>query len=68
VAFLLVMLGIMSDLLRSNRILTERALHRIRHIELALGVPPERSLEGTSVEEELGTIEERPVSARSSSL
>ena len=67
VAFLLVMLGIMSDLLRSNRILTERALHRIRHIELALGVPPERSLEGTSVDEEIGTIEDRPISARSSS-
>ena len=45
VAFLLVMLGIISDLLRANRILTERALHRIRHIELALDVPPEKSLE-----------------------
>ena len=45
VAFLLVMLGIISDLLRANRILTERALHRIRHVELALDVPPEKSLE-----------------------
>jgi glycosyltransferase involved in cell wall biosynthesis len=45
VAFLLVMLGIISDLLRANRVLTERALHRIRHIELALGVPPDASLE-----------------------
>ena len=49
VAFLLVMLGIISDLLRSNRILTERTLHRIRHIEIALDVPPEKSLEEVSV-------------------
>lgn len=48
VAFLLVMLGIIGDLLRSNRILTERALHRIRHIELALGVAPDVSLEDES--------------------
>jgi hypothetical protein len=42
------MLGIIGDLLRSNRILTERALHRIRHIELALGVAPDVSLEDES--------------------
>ncbi len=68
VAFLLVMLGIISDLLRSNRILTERALHRIRHIELALGVPPEKSLEEVSiVDPALDSIEGRPLPARSSS-
>ena len=68
VAFLLVMLGIISDLLRSNRILTERALHRIRHIEIALDVPPEKSLvEVSVVDPELDSIEERPVPARSSS-
>jgi len=66
VAFLLVMLGIISDLLRANRILTERALHRIRHIELALDVPPEKSL-AESVDAELDSIEERPVLGRSSS-
>jgi glycosyltransferase involved in cell wall biosynthesis len=48
VAFLLVMLGIIGDLLRSNRVLTERTLHRIRHIELALGVQPDVSLEDES--------------------
>jgi glycosyltransferase involved in cell wall biosynthesis len=41
VAFMLVMLGIISDLLSANRVLTERALYRIRHLELALGVPPD---------------------------
>jgi glycosyltransferase involved in cell wall biosynthesis len=45
VAFLLVMLGIIGDLLRGNRLLTERTLHRVRHIELALGVAPDVSLE-----------------------
>jgi glycosyltransferase involved in cell wall biosynthesis len=44
VGFLLVMLGIISDLLRANRVLTERTLHRVRHIELTLGVPPDVSL------------------------
>jgi len=34
----LVLLGVISDLLRSNRILSERTLHRVRKIELALGV------------------------------
>ena len=50
VAFLLVMLGIISDLLRANRVLTERTLHRIRHIELALGVKPDISVEDVSAE------------------
>jgi glycosyltransferase involved in cell wall biosynthesis len=55
VAFMLVMLGIISDLLRANRVLTERTLHRIRHIELALGVPPDVSLEDVAVDTELET-------------
>jgi glycosyltransferase involved in cell wall biosynthesis len=41
VAFMMVMLGVIGDLLRANRVLTERSLHRIRHIELALKVPPD---------------------------
>jgi glycosyltransferase involved in cell wall biosynthesis len=37
----LVLLGVISDLLRSNRILSERTLHRVRKIELAVGVRPD---------------------------
>jgi hypothetical protein len=59
VAFMLVMLGIISDLLRANRVLTERTLHRIRHIELALGVPPDVSLEDVAVDAELEPDQER---------
>jgi glycosyltransferase involved in cell wall biosynthesis len=47
---LFVMLGIIGDLLRSSRILQERTLHRVRHIELALGVDADHLLEnGRSV-------------------
>jgi hypothetical protein len=65
VAFLLVMLGIISDLLRSNRILTERTLHRIRHIELALEIPPEKSLEEVALDDDLEEIEEPQALGRS---
>jgi glycosyltransferase involved in cell wall biosynthesis len=41
VAFMLVMLGIIGNLLSANRVLTERTLYRIRHLELSLGVPPD---------------------------
>lgn len=34
----LVLLGVISDLLRSNRILSERTLQKVRKIELALGI------------------------------
>lgn len=37
----LVLLGIISDLLRSNRIISERTLHRVRKVELALGIQPD---------------------------
>jgi hypothetical protein len=37
----LVLLGVISDLLRSNRIIAERTLHRVRTIELAVGVRPD---------------------------
>jgi glycosyltransferase involved in cell wall biosynthesis len=37
----LILLGVISDLLRSNRILAERTLHRVRNIELAVGVRAE---------------------------
>jgi glycosyltransferase involved in cell wall biosynthesis len=37
----LVLLAVISELLRSNRVLTERALQRVRKVELELGVPPD---------------------------
>lgn len=43
--FMLFLLGVLADLLRANRVLAERTLYRIRHIELALGVPPTVALE-----------------------
>jgi glycosyltransferase involved in cell wall biosynthesis len=58
VGFMLVMLGIISDLLRANRVLTERTLHRVRHIELALGVPPDVSLEDAAAEASAETMQE----------
>ena len=39
VAVQLFLLGIIGDLLRANRVIGERTLHRVRNIELALGVP-----------------------------
>jgi glycosyltransferase involved in cell wall biosynthesis len=59
VGFLLVMLGIISDLLRANRVLTERTLHRIRHIELALGVLPDASVEDVAIDADLPPEEDR---------
>jgi glycosyltransferase involved in cell wall biosynthesis len=40
-AALLVVLGVLADLVRANRVLAERSLHRIRKIELQLGVSPD---------------------------
>ncbi|HEX2112207.1 MAG TPA: glycosyltransferase family 2 protein [Gaiellaceae bacterium] len=37
----LVVLGVLADLLRANRVLTERTLHRVRRLELELGVRPD---------------------------
>jgi glycosyltransferase involved in cell wall biosynthesis len=37
----LVLLGVISELLRSNRVIGERTLARVRKIELALGIEPE---------------------------
>ena len=50
VGFLLLMLGIIADLMRANRVLTERTLHRVRRIELALGVPPDGLLADAAVD------------------
>jgi hypothetical protein len=51
-ALLFVLLGVLGDLLRANRILTEQTLRRVRRIELSVGVPPddllERGLDTTS--------------------
>lgn len=37
----LAVLGILADLVRANRVLAERSLHRVRKIELQLGVSPD---------------------------
>jgi glycosyltransferase involved in cell wall biosynthesis len=42
----LVLLAVISDLLRSNRVLLERTLQRVRKIELELGVTPDSLSEG----------------------
>jgi glycosyltransferase involved in cell wall biosynthesis len=40
-ALQLAVLGILGDLLRANRVLIERTLHRVRKVELELGVRPD---------------------------
>jgi len=37
----LIVLGVLADLVRANRVLAERSLHRVRRIELQLGVSPD---------------------------
>ena len=37
----LIVLGVLADLVRTNRVLTERSLHGIRRVELQLGVSPD---------------------------
>jgi glycosyltransferase involved in cell wall biosynthesis len=37
----LIVLGVLADLVRANRVLAERSLHRVRKIELQLGVSPD---------------------------
>jgi glycosyltransferase involved in cell wall biosynthesis len=41
IALILLLLGVLSDLLRANRILSEQTLRRIRGIELSLGIQPD---------------------------
>lgn len=36
-----VLLGLLGDLLRANRIIAEQTLRRVRRIELSLGIPPD---------------------------
>jgi glycosyltransferase involved in cell wall biosynthesis len=47
-ALQLAVLGVLGDLLRANRVLIERTLHRVRKVELELGVRPD-SLAGDEV-------------------
>jgi glycosyltransferase involved in cell wall biosynthesis len=47
-ALQLAMLGVIGDLLRTNRVIAERTLHRVRRIELELGVMPD-SLPGEPI-------------------
>ena len=48
----LVALGILADLLRANRVLAERTLHRVRRLELEAGVAPDSLAEEASDERE----------------
>jgi glycosyltransferase involved in cell wall biosynthesis len=41
IAIQLALLGVIGDLLRANRVIGERTLHRVRNVELALGVRPD---------------------------
>ena len=47
-ALQLAVLGVLGDLLRANRVLIERTLHRVRKVELELGVRPD-ALSGEEV-------------------
>jgi glycosyltransferase involved in cell wall biosynthesis len=51
-AFQLVALGIVADLMRANRVLVERTLHRVRRLELEAGVPPDSLAEEAAEEHE----------------
>jgi glycosyltransferase involved in cell wall biosynthesis len=50
----LVLLGVISDLLRSNRIISERTLQRVRKVELALGIRPDAGSQEALVGSGLG--------------
>ncbi len=50
IAFQLAALGAIADLLRANRVLAERTLHRVRRIELALDVEPDHPLHASAAE------------------
>ena len=49
----LAVLGVLADLLRANRVLAERTLHRVRKLELELGVRPD-TLAGDETELAVG--------------
>jgi len=51
-AFQLVALGVVADLMRANRVLTERTLHRVRRLELEAGVRPDSLTEEAADERE----------------
>jgi glycosyltransferase involved in cell wall biosynthesis len=57
VAVQLFLLGIIGDLLRANRVIGERTLQRVRHLELALGVRPD-SLASNPPEQREGVARE----------
>jgi hypothetical protein len=57
VAVQLFLLGIIGDLLRANRVIGERTLQRVRHLELALGVRPD-SLASNPPEQREGVTRE----------
>ena len=52
-ALQLVLLGVIGDLLRMNRLISEQTLHRVRKIELVLGIGPDVLTDTASRREEL---------------
>jgi glycosyltransferase involved in cell wall biosynthesis len=50
---LFLVLGVLADLIRMSRIISERALQRIRQIELSLSIPPDHLVEPPLVRERL---------------
>jgi glycosyltransferase involved in cell wall biosynthesis len=52
-ALQLVLLGVIGDLLRMNRLISEQTLHRVRKIELVLGIGPDVLTDAASRREEL---------------
>jgi hypothetical protein len=57
----LVLLGVIGDLLRTNRIIAERTLQRVRKVELALGIGPDVLADAASHRHEL--LEAEPSAA-----
>ena len=49
----LLLLGVIGELLRANRVLSERTLHRVRKVELQLGIAPD-SLEDEEENDRVG--------------
>jgi hypothetical protein len=55
-------LGVLADLIATQRVVTQRTLERVRRIELELGVPPSHYLPG-SAPSGAAPAEERPSAA-----
>jgi glycosyltransferase involved in cell wall biosynthesis len=57
----LLLLGVIADLLRANRVISERTLYRVRKVELALGVDPDAVMSPTFELDAAGDREQETV-------